>query len=106
MSPFASVSAALHSIIPAPVISRSFFTIAAVISAITAPEKSLQLSPPVPRLGPPLEAGSGNWQLVRNNAGLIVLGRRPNHVRWFVTPMRATPAPSAAAGRDASGGND
>src|SRR5687767_1739044 len=32
MSPLASVSAALHSIIPAPVRSRSFLTIAAVIS--------------------------------------------------------------------------
>src|SRR5688572_13751052 len=34
MSPLASVSAALHSIIPAPVASRSFFTIAAVISIV------------------------------------------------------------------------
>src|SRR6476646_11655533 len=34
--PFASGSASLHSIIPAPVASRSFFTSAALISAITA----------------------------------------------------------------------
>jgi hypothetical protein len=34
MSPFASVSAALHSIIPAPVLSRSCLTIAAVISIV------------------------------------------------------------------------
>src|SRR6476659_3415650 len=34
-SPFASVRAALHSIIPAPVASRSFFTNAALISVIT-----------------------------------------------------------------------
>src|SRR5215831_5792801 len=35
MLPFASVNAALHSIIPAPVRSRSVFTIAAVISMFT-----------------------------------------------------------------------
>src|SRR4029450_5324307 len=35
MLPLASVSAALHSIIPAPVRSRSFLTVAAVISAMS-----------------------------------------------------------------------
>jgi hypothetical protein len=35
MLPFASVNAALHSIIPAPVASRSFFTSAAVISVMS-----------------------------------------------------------------------
>ena len=41
MLPFASVSAALHSIMPAPVLSRSCFTWSAVISAIV---ESLVLS--------------------------------------------------------------
>jgi hypothetical protein len=36
MSPFASLRAALHSIIPAPVASRSFFTNAALISMMPA----------------------------------------------------------------------
>src|SRR5688572_11776625 len=37
MLPFASVSAALHSIMPAPVLSRSCFTIAAEISIVVIP---------------------------------------------------------------------
>jgi hypothetical protein len=44
MLPFASVSAALHSIIPAPVASRSFFTIAALISIVAISVSSSQLS--------------------------------------------------------------
>src|SRR5215472_17367260 len=37
MSPFASVSAALHSIMPAPVASRSFFTCSAEIAIVAMP---------------------------------------------------------------------
>src|SRR5688572_225197 len=42
MLPFASVSAALHSIIPAPVLSRSCLTCSAVIFAIVAISISLR----------------------------------------------------------------
>ena len=45
--PFASLNAFLHSIIPAPVWSRSFFTISAVIAVV-----AIVLSPYAKKAGP------------------------------------------------------
>src|SRR5262249_37612463 len=53
-SPFASVSAFLHSIMPAPVWSRSFFTMSAVIAivAIAVSPESKKNAGPKPRPAP------------------------------------------------------
>src|SRR6266545_3619830 len=90
-SPFASVSAPLHSIIPAPVASRSFFTIAAVISIVVILVVSSCQSPVTSyQFGAadwPL--GTGNWQLVPyiTNAGRVSAG-----VKLTRGVLRPTPA--------------
>src|SRR5687767_7075563 len=46
MSPLASVNAALHSIIPAPVLSRSCFTCSAVIAIVVKLRRTSEAAPP------------------------------------------------------------
>src|SRR5688572_25095769 len=109
-SPFASLRAALHSIIPAPVRSRSFFTNAALISivAILAPsmEGPLASGPTPYRQTPAQENPRRRKETLLNGRGGLFGARthRPRAagaihvgVRTFIGLRRL---PDAAAGGD------
>src|SRR5262245_26573405 len=76
MSPLASVSAALHSIIPAPVASRSFFTNAALISVITL-ELPEAASSQLPAPSYETQSGkreAGSWKLYKKTPAHVQAG--------------------------------